>query len=77
MEEKELLRKIVGDYARTGCMQNGEIKVIRVQDRKTTYVEPNEEGGRSVYMDEYKVDGKTYWAGYSSRSHTIYVSLAA
>ncbi len=77
MDEKAMLRKMVDDYARTGCMLNGEIKVIRVQDRKTTYVEPNGEGGRSIYMNEYKVDGKTYWAGYSSRSQTVYVSVAA
>ncbi len=77
MDEKAMLRKMVDDYARTGCMLNGEIMVIRVQDRKTTYVEPNGDGGRSVYMDEYKVDGKTYWAGYSSRSQTVYVSVAA
>lgn len=77
MDEKQLLRKMVDDYARTGCTQDGEIKVMRVQDQKTTYVEPNGDGGRSVIMNEYKVDGKTYWAGYSSRSQTIYVSLAA
>lgn len=77
MDEKELLRKMVDLYARTGCEGEGEIKIKRVQDRKTTYVEPNGEGGRSVVMNEYKVDGKTYWAGYSSRSKTIYVSVAA
>ncbi len=77
MEEREMIRKIVDDYARTGCMQNGEIKVIRVQDWRTTYVEPSGDGGRSVYMDKYEVDGKTYYAGYSSRSQTVYVSLAA
>lgn len=77
MDEKELLRKMVNQYAHTGCEEDGEIKVKRVQDWKTTYVEPNGEGGRSVVMNEYKVDGKTYWAGYSSRSQTIYISLAA
>lgn len=77
MDEKEMLRKMVVQYARTGCEQDGEIKIKRVQDRKTTYVEPNVEGGRSIIMNEYKVDGKTYWAGYSSRSQTVYVSLAA
>jgi len=48
-----------------------------VQDRKTTYVEPNGESGRSIMMNEYKVGGKTYWAGLSSRSQTVYISLAA
>jgi hypothetical protein len=77
MDDKQILRKMVDAYARTGSMQDGDIKVIRVQDRKTTYVEPNDEGGRSIMLNEYRVDGKTYWAGYSSRSQIIYVSLAA
>lgn len=78
MDEKQLLREMVDLYARTGSEQQvGEIKVKRVQDRKTTYVEPNGESGRSIMMNEYRVDGKIYWAGYSSRSQTVYISLAA
>jgi hypothetical protein len=77
MDEKQLVREMVDRYARTGSEQDGEITVKRVQDRKTTYVEPYGEGGRSVIMNEYKVDGKTYWAGYSSRSQIVYISLAA
>ena len=77
MDEKQLLREMVDCFARTGCEQKGEIKVKRVQDRKTTYVEQSGESGRSIMMNEYKVDGKTYWAGYSSRSQTVYISLAA
>jgi hypothetical protein len=79
MNEKQLLREMVDHYAQTGIdEQVGEIKLIRVQDRKTTYVESNgDSGGRSIMMNEYKVDGKTYWAGFSSRSQTVYISLAA
>ena len=77
MDEKQMLREKIDHYARTGSEQDGEIKVKRVQDRKTTYVEPNGESGRSIMMNEYKVGGKTYWAGFSSRSQTVYISLAA
>ncbi len=77
MDDKEMLRKIVDQYARTGCEQVGEIKIRRVQDGKSTYVEPNAEWGRSIVMHQFKVDGKTYWAGYSTRTKTVYVSLAA
>ena len=77
MDEKQLLREMVDLYALTGSEQDGEIKVKRVQDRKTTYVEPNGESGRSIMMNEFKVDGKSYWAGFSSRSQTVYISLAA
>jgi len=76
VDEKQLLHDMVVLYARTGSLEDGEIKIQRVQDRKTTYVEPNGEGGRSIFMNEYKVDGKTYWAGFSSRTHTVYISLA-
>ena len=72
-----MLKNIVEQYAATGCEEQGEIKIKRVQDRKTTYVEESVDGGRSVYMNEYKVNGKIYWAAYSSRSHTVYVSLGA
>lgn len=77
MDEKQMLRNIVGQYAVDGCEVDGEIKVRRIQDRKTTFVEQSGDAGRSIYMNEYKVDGKTYWAGYSSRSQTVYLSLAA
>jgi len=30
--------------------------------------------GRSVMLSEYTVDGKSYWAGYSSRCDTVFVS---
>lgn len=76
MDEKQLLRRIVDHYAQTGSEQHGEIKVKRVQDWKTTYVEPNSDSGRSIFMNEYKVDGKIYWAGFSSQSQTVYISLA-
>jgi hypothetical protein len=43
------------------------------------YVEQigEESGGRSIMMTEYKVDGATYWVGYSLRSQTVYISQAA
>lgn len=77
MDEKKLLQEMVDQYDRTESEQDGEIKVKRVQDRKTTYVEPDGESGRTVLLNEYKVNGKIYWAGFSSRSQTVYISLAA
>jgi len=55
-------------------MQDKEIKITRVPDWKTVFVEQSGEIGRSIIMTEYKVDGKSYWAGYSLRSQTVYVS---
>jgi len=70
------LLKIVELFSRKSDAGYGDIKVTRIQDQKTVFVERNGEDGRAIMMDEYKVDGTTYWAGYSSHSQTVYISLA-
>jgi hypothetical protein len=77
MDEKQMIYEVVESYIRTGCEKLGDIRIERIQDRKTTFVEPNGDGGRSIYMNEYKLDGKIYWVGYSSRSQTVYISMVA
>ena len=74
MDERSMLLRVVEQFARTGSAQEGGVTVTQIQDFKTTFVEQIGEGGRSVMMNEYKVDGKTYWAGYSSKSNTVYLS---
>jgi hypothetical protein len=76
MNSNQLL-EIVEWYSRNSEAGDGPIKVIRVPDQKTVFVEQIDGAGRAVMMDKYKVDGATYWAGYSSRSETVYISLAA
>jgi hypothetical protein len=71
------LLKIVEQYSRKSGSGYGDIKVRRIPDRKTVYVEQVDDVGRAIMMDKYQVDGATYWAGYSSRSETVYISLAA
>jgi len=41
------------------------------------FVEQIDDIGRAIMMDKYEVDGATYWAAYSSRSETVYISLAS
>jgi hypothetical protein len=77
MDEKQMIHEVVESYIRTGCEKSGDIRIERIQDRKTTFVEPNGDGGRSIYMNEYKLDGKIYYVGYSSRSQTVYISMVA
>ncbi len=67
---------ILEAYISSGQTEHGEITVTRVPDYKTVFIEQNSDTGRAIVLNEYKVDGKTYWAGYSSRSATVYVSLA-
>ena len=70
------MANIVTQFSRLGDTSKGEgdITVTRIQDWKSVYVETIGESGRSIVMAEYKVDGKTYWAGFSTRSQTVYVS---
>jgi hypothetical protein len=75
MDERSMLLRVVEQFARTGSVEESGVTFTRIQDFKTTFVEQTGEGGRSVMMNEYKVDGKTYWAGYSSKSKTVYLSF--
>ncbi len=69
--------KIVELYSRNSKAGYGDITVTRVPDQKTVFVEQTDGVGRAIMMDKYQVDGATYWAGYSLRSETVYISLAA
>ena len=71
------LFKIVQQYSRNSESGYGDIKVRRIPDQKTVFVEQVDDVGRAIMMDKYQMDGTTYWAGYSSRSETVYISLAA
>ncbi len=76
MNEMQMI-KIVEQFSRKSEPVDGQVKVIRVPDYKTVYVEQVGESGRSIMLNEYQVDGKTYWAGYSSSSETVFVSKAS
>lgn len=76
MDQKQM-QLIVEQYNQKSESDFGEITIKRVADRKTVFVEQIGEMGRSIIMTEHKADGKTYWAGYSSRTNTVYLSLAA
>ena len=75
MDQKRML-KIVEQYSKQGESVDEEIKITRIPDWKTVYVEQFDGIGRAIIMSDYKVDGKTFWAGYSPRSQTVYVSRA-
>ena len=71
------LLKIVEQCSRKSGAGFGDIAITRVPDQKTVFAEQFDGIGRAVMMDKYKVDGARYWAGYSSRGETVYISLAA
>jgi len=66
--------KLVEQFCRKSDLVEGQTKITRVSDYISVYIETIGDIGHSVYMDEYKVDGGTYNAGYSSRSDTLYIS---
>ncbi|MBM4428363.1 MAG: hypothetical protein FJ031_14180 [Chloroflexi bacterium] len=76
-EEKTIILRVIENYVRTGEANDARVKVTSLPQGKTSYVEQTGLDGRSIILDEYRVDGAVIWAGYSSRSETVYLSRAS
>ncbi|MFN2119833.1 MAG: hypothetical protein ACK2T0_05540 [Anaerolineales bacterium] len=74
---KEIIMRVVDRFARTGEATDDEVKVVCLPDNKTSFVEQNVGGSRSIMLDEYKMNGKVIWAGYSPRLGIVYLSSVA
>jgi hypothetical protein len=74
-EGKTIILRVLDNFIRTGSASDGQVKVTALPNGKTSCIEHTGEDGRSVMFDEYHVDGKVIWAGYSSRSGTVYLSV--
>ena len=68
--------KIVELYNRKSDAGYGAIKVTRIADQKTIFIEQIDGIGRAIMFTMFKVDGSTYWAGFSNRSQTVFISQA-
>ncbi|MBI4732939.1 MAG: hypothetical protein HY781_12590 [Chloroflexi bacterium] len=75
-EEKQIILRVVEHFARTGSASDKEFKVTSLPANKTSIVEQVGDDGRSVMLDEYRVDGKVIWAAFSVRTGTVYLSPA-
>lgn len=75
-DEKKVITQILERFARTGIAGDEQVKVICLPDNKTTFVETMGGDGRSVMLDEYRLGARRFWAGFSSRSQTVYLSAA-
>jgi hypothetical protein len=73
-DEKMIITRVVENYASTGQLTDSQVQVTRLPDNKTSYVEQGADGGRGVQLDEYRVNGRVIWAGYSSRTGIVYIS---
>ncbi len=74
-EERQIIHRVVERFIRTGSVEDEQVKVTCLPANKTSFVEQTGEDGRTVLLDEYKLDGKVIWASYSARSGTVYLSL--
>ncbi len=74
-EEKQILLRVIEHFIRTGSATDEQVKVTSLPDNKTSYVEQTGVDGRSIMLNEYNIEGKTVWAGYSTRSQTVYLSV--
>jgi hypothetical protein len=74
---KEIIMRVVDRFAHTGEATDDEVKVVCLPDNKTSFVEQNVGGSRSIMLDEYKMNGKVIWAGYSPRLGIVYLSSVA
>ncbi len=74
-EEKIILSRIVESFIRTGSTDDKQVKVTSLPKGKTSYVEYLGGDGRTIMLEEYRINGKIIWAGYSTRSGTVYLSF--
>ena len=76
MNEKQMI-KILEQVSQKIEPEEGQTKVIWLPDFKTVYIEHIGNIGRSILLNEYKVAGKKYCAGYSMQSDTVFISQAS
>lgn len=62
-DESQIIRRVVENFLRTGSASDEQVNVTSLPGNKTSYVEYIEQDSRSIFLDEYQVDGKTVWAG--------------
>ncbi len=74
MDEKEMLQRVMERFVRTGSTTDEQVTVTCLPNNKTSFVEYIGGDGRSIYLEEFHVDGKVIWAGFSSRTQTAYLS---
>ncbi|MEW5868536.1 MAG: hypothetical protein AB1894_04620 [Chloroflexota bacterium] len=75
--DAQQIQGIVEQYCRNDSVVDDGIKITRLANWKTVFVEQIGKSGQSISMNVYKVDGAKCWAGYSPHSQTVYISLSA
>jgi len=73
-EERVIIQRVVENFIRTGSVEDGQVKITQLPENKSSAIEYVGGESRSIMLDEYKVDGVSVWAGYSSRSGMVFIS---
>lgn len=73
-EERVIIQRVVENFVRTGNTDDGQVKVTRLPENKSSALEYVGGESRSIMLDEYRVDGISVWAAYSSRSEMVFIS---
>jgi hypothetical protein len=74
-EEKNIIMRVLQEYLRSGNLVDPQVKVVGLPKGKTSFVEQTGNEGRSVMLNEFRVEDKVIWAAYSTRSGTVYLSI--
>lgn len=61
-EEKQIVLRVVERFIRTGSVVDEEVKVTCLPADKTSCVEQVGDYGRTIWLDEYKLDDHVVWA---------------
>jgi hypothetical protein len=75
-EERQIIQRVIERYVRTGSTEDEQVKVTILAENKTSAMEKDGTENRSMMLDEYHVDAVKVWSGYSSRSKTVFLSIA-
>ncbi len=73
-DEKQVLQRVVKQFVLTGIAGDAEVNVTCLPDNKTSFVEYSGDDSRSILLDEFRHEARIIWAGFSSRSQTVYLS---
>lgn len=73
-DERSIIQRVIENFVRTGSTEDEQVKITRLAEGKSSAIEYVAGESRSVMLDEYKVDGVSVWAGYSSRSEMVFIS---
>lgn len=73
-EERQTIQRVVDNFFRTGNASDEHVNVTSLPENKSSYVEYIDKDGRSVELNEYHLDEKVIWAGFSARTQTVYLS---